>query len=173
MHALFHNPYQKGQYDYLVYRRKQQLLAALICAFFVVAFVAAGLLIFHKRKNLLMIPGLMMVLPMANFLVTYLAIAAFKPLSAERREQVKAFDDAGMSLYHLIYVDEKGKRQYLDYTVVYQNAIVAYCSKITKERKAPVETDCILRLKKKNINLRLKIYTEWEAFMERLGDIDP
>ena len=173
MHALFHNPYEKGQYDYLPYRKKQQLLAALICFFFVAAFVVAGLLIFKDRKNILMIPGVLMVLPFANFFVTYLALTGYKLLSPERRAQVKAFEDAGMGLYHLVYVDEKGKRQYLDHTVVYQNAIVAYCSKLKPERKVPVETDCILRLKKKNINMRLKIYADWESYQQRLADIEP
>ena len=72
-----------------------------------------------------------------------------------------------------MYVDEKGKRHFLDHVVVYQNAVVAYCSNIKADERVPVESDCIVRLKKKNINLRLKIYTDWEEYKARLKEIAP
>ena len=173
MKDFFGNPFQKGTYEYLSARKQQQLRFTLVFAFLVLAFVLSGLLIFKQRKNILVLPGIMMVLPMANFLVTYLALGGSKPLSPERREQVRAYEDSGLALYHLMFVDEKGKRHYLDHTVVYHNAIVAYSSRIKAEEKTSVESDCIVRLRKKGVSQRIKIYTDWNEYLKRLEEIAP
>lgn len=173
MRDYFTNPFSKGQYEYFAARKRQQLSFTLVCAFVVLAFVGAGLIAFHNTKNALTIPGVLMVLPMANFLVTYLALLKGRELGEEKRAQVRIYEDNGLALFHLMYVDEKGKRHFLDHVVVYQNAIVAYASGIKAEERVPVESDCILRLKKKGINLRLKIYTDWEEYKARLEEITP
>ena len=173
MRDFFGNPFQKGTYEYLSARKQQQLRFTLVFAFLVLAFVLSGLLIFKQRKNILVLPGIMMVLPMANFLVTYLALGGSKPLSAERREQVKVYEENGLALFHLMYVDEKGNRHYLDHVTVYQNAVVAFSSRIKAEEKTGVESDCIMRLRKKGISQRLKIYTDWNEYLKRLEEIAP
>ncbi len=173
MKSFFANPFAKGQYEYLSARKSQQLKISLICAFFVLAFVLAGLLVFHNRRNLLVIPGALMVLPMANFLVTYLALAKGKPLDPQKREQVRIYEDNGLALFHLMYVDEKGKRFFLDHTVVYQNAVVAYAPSVKKESRASLESDCTVRMRKKGVNMRLKIYQDWNDYTARLSEIAP
>ena len=173
MKSFFANPYAKGQYEYLSARKSQQLKISLVCAFFVLAFVVAGLIVFQNRRNLLVIPGALMVLPMANFLVTYLALAKGRPLDAEKREQLRIYEDNGLALFHLMYVDEKGKRFFLDHTVVYQNAIVSWAPTVKKENRNAVESDCTVRMRKKGINLRLKIYGDWNDYLSRLSEIAP
>ena len=173
MRDFFGNPFQKGTYEYLSARRRQQLRFTLVCAFLVLAFVLSGLLIFRQRKNILVLPGIMMVLPMANFLVTYLALGGSRPLSPEQREQVRIFEENGLALFHLMFVDEKGKRHFLDHTVVYQNAVVSYSSRIRPDQKTSVESDCIVRMRKKGITQRLKIYTDWNEYLKRLEEIPP
>ena len=93
-------------------------------------------------------------------------------LSSEKRALVQRFEDAGMLYYHLMYCDEKGKRQFMDCVVFYQGGIVAYCSKLKAERKADIETDCITRMKKKAVSRRLKIYTDWDEFAARIAGIE-
>ena len=173
MREFFGNPWQKGTYEYLASRKRQQLRFTLVCAFVVLAFVAAGLIAFHNTKNMLTIPGVLMVLPMANFLVTYLALGGTQSLPADKREAVRVFEENGLALFHLVYVDEKGKRFFLDHVVVYQNAIVAYSSRIKADQKNGVESDCITRIRKKGVNLRLKIYLNWEEYLARLSEITP
>ena len=173
MRDFFANPFAKGQYEYFAARKRQQLRITLVFVFLVAAFVVAGLIAFGNTKNLLTIPGILLVLPMANFFVTYIALLKGRELGEEKRAQVRIFEDNGLALFHLMYVDEKGKRHFLDHTVVYQNAIVAYCSNIKAEERVPLESDCIVRMKKKNINLRLKVYTDWEEYRARLAEIAP
>ena len=173
MKTLWATPWEKGQFEYRRARRRQQLCLALICFVIAAAFVVAGWLIWHTNRNVLMVPGLLMVLPFANFLVTYIAIADGKELLPEQHERVRVYEESGMCLFHLTEVDEKGRRQYLDCTVIYQGGLVAYCSRITPERKRETETDVILRLRSKGSPLRLKIYTDFEEYSRRLSEIAP
>ena len=124
MKDFFANPFSKGQYEYFAARKRQQLRITLVCAFVVLAFVGAGLIVFHNTKNLLTIPGVLMVLPMANFFVTWLALAKGKELGEEKRAQVRIFEDNGLALFHLMYVDEKGKRQTVIRSI--ENKLVPY-----------------------------------------------
>ena len=171
MIEFFSNPYAKGQYEYLSARKRQQLRFALCCAFLVLFFFVAGLLIYQKQKNILVVPAALMVLPMANFSVTYLALGKGQPLSEDKRREVASFEELGLGLYHLVYVDEKGKRHFLAHCVAYQNAIVAYGPTVKEEERVPLESDCILRLKAKNVNLRLKVYRDWSEYLARLSEI--
>ncbi|MBO4838907.1 MAG: hypothetical protein J5493_06020 [Lachnospiraceae bacterium] len=172
MRSFFGNPYAKGQYEYLEARKRQQLHITLVCAFVVAAFVAAGLIVYHTTKNILSVPGILMVLPTANFLVTYIALLKGKPLDPVKREQAKAYEENGLALFHLMYVDEKGKRHFLEHVTVYQNAIVAYAPSVKEAERVTVESDCIVRLRKKGVNLRLKIYTDWQEYWNRLLEIN-
>ncbi len=172
MRSFFGNPYAKGQYEYLEARKRQQLHITLVCAFVVAAFVGAGLIVDHTTKNILSIPGILMVLPTANFLVTYLALLKGKPLDPVKREQAREYEANGLALFHLMYVDEKGKRHYMEHVTVYQNAVVAYAPSVKEAERVALESDCITRLRKKGVSLRLKVYTDWQEYWNRLLEIN-
>ena len=171
--SIFKNPNYKGSYEYLAARKRQYIAYSVLCACLVAGFFLLGWFLTHSRKNLFILPALMCVIPFSNFLSAYIAMSSGASyLSPEKRETVRRFEDAGMLYYHLMYCDEKGKRQFLDCVVFYQGGIVAYCSKLKAERKADIESDCITRLKKKGTSLRLKLYTDWDEFSARIRDIE-
>lgn len=174
MKLSFKNLNEKGTYGYMEGRKSQYFTWSLVSFLAMAAFIAAGILIWHTRKNLLMVPGLLLVIPFANFISVYISLAAGShDLPAEKREALRSFEEAGMLLYHLMYCDEKGKRHYMDVTLVYQNAVISYCSHLKAERKTDIETDCITRFKKKGIPLRLKVYTDWDEFLKRCETVEP
>ncbi len=170
---IFKNPNYKGSYEYLAARKRQYLAYAILCALLVAGFFLLGWCLTHTRKNIFILPALFSVIPFSNFVSAYIAMSSGASyLPDEKRAAVQRFEDAGMLYYHLMYCDEKGKRQFLDCVVFYQGGIVAYCSKLKAERKTDVESDCITRLKKKGTSLRLKIYTDWDEFCERIAQIE-
>ena len=67
----------RGAYGYIKDRRKRLLittgilLAALLASFFL------GLILFNTRLNLLTLLAALLVIPMANFLVSYIGIFCF------------------------------------------------------------------------------------------------
>ena len=173
MMSIFKNPNYKGSYEYLAARKRQYLAWAVIFALLDAGFFLLGWLLTHTRKNIFILPALFSVIPFANFVSALIAMSSGASyLPADRRETVRRFEEAGMLYYHLMYCDEKGKRQFLDCVVFYQGGIVAYCSKLKAERKTDIESDCITRLKKKGTTLRLKLYTDWDEFAARVSDIE-
>ena len=167
------NPNYKGSYEYLAARKRQYLAYAVLCALGVAGFFLLGWFLTHTRKNIFILPALFCVIPFSNFVSALIAMSSGASyLPGDKREQVQRFEDAGMLYYHLMYCDEKGKRQFMDCVVFYQGGIVAYCSKQKVERKTDIESDCITRLKKKGTSLRLKIYTDWDEFTKRIGEIE-
>ena len=173
MFKIFKNPNYKGSYEYLAARKRQYIAYAVLCAVGVAGFLALGFLIAHTKKTILILPALFCVIPFSNFVSALIAMSAGASyLPDDKRAVVHRFEDSGMLYYHLMYCDEKGKRQFLDCVVFYQGGIVAYCSKLKAERKTDIESDCITRLKKKGTSLRLKIYTDWNEFCERIAQIE-
>ena len=171
--SVFKNPNYKGSYEYLAARRRQYMAYAILCALLVAGFFLLGWFLTHTRKNIFILPALFSVIPFANFVSAYIAMSSGASyLDEEKRAAVRRFEEAGMLYYHLMYCDEKGRRQFLDCVVFYQGGIVAYCSKLKAERKTDVESDCITRLKKKGTSMRLKIYTDWDEFAARIANVE-
>ena len=173
MFKIFKNPNYKGSYEDLAARKRQYSAYAVLCALGVAGFLALGFLIAHTKKTILILPALFCVIPFSNFVSALIAMSAGASyLPEDKRAVVQRFEDSGMLYYHLMYCDEKGRRQFLDCVVFYQGGIVAYCSNLKAERKADIESDCIVRLKKKGTSLRLKLYTDWDEFRERIAGIE-
>ena len=68
-----------------------------------------------------MIPGMLMVLPFANFMATFISWAKFRSAKPEQYAMVKNFEDSGMLLCDLAVVNEAGKRMFAEFAVIYRN----------------------------------------------------
>lgn len=161
----------KGCYGYVERRRKNQLIKALLCALVVVALVVAGIVIFGTKKNWIMIPAMLMVIPMANFLVTALALIRYESGSPEMHDQLKAFEDQGMLLSDLVVVNEKGARMFAPFMVVYRNGVVAY-GQGQKWQPSDMEIPINDLFKRRGIPMRIKVYRDWDRFLERLDGME-
>lgn len=170
---MFSNPYEKGTYGYLQARKRQQLLGCLVCACCVALFWGIGMIVYQTPKNLFALPAIFMVLPTANFFVAWAAIASYRPESAQRHEELLPYEEAGLLLADLAIVNEKGKRLFLGFVIVYEGGVAAYAPSLKENYKNEFETDVILRLKKKGLPMRIKIYDNWDAFRERISQIAP
>lgn len=75
---------QKGTYGYINRRKKQLLIiAGLVLAVMLAVFIT-GFCLIGSRKNLLTVLAVVLALPFANFLATYLAIRKYR--SPEKKE---------------------------------------------------------------------------------------
>lgn len=163
--------FQKGQHGYLQERKKRNLMMTALCAAVIVVLISIGMAIWHTKLNMLMLPAMMCVIPAANFLVTYLALAAFDPVDDDRLGQLSSYDKCGMLLTELIVVDTKGGRNFVDFTVVYKNGMVAYQSG-KKDTRTMVEITINDVLKRRGIPMRMKVYRDWDEFLARLAEVD-
>lgn len=168
---MFEGGIQKGCYGYADYRRKNLLIKALVCAAISVFFIVLGLIIYKKKLNYLMIPGMLMVLPFANFAATFISIMKFRSAPTERYAQVKNFETQGMLLSDLVVVTEAGKRMYAEFAVVYRNGIVMYGSD-TRWKTQDMETHFNAKLRKRGLTIRLKAYHDFDEFLVRINGLE-
>lgn len=163
---------EKGQYGYLKRRKDHNLRMTMICLAIVLALIGLGLIIWKSRYNLLMVPAMMCVIPLANYLVAYLALARFHAPDPALYGEMSAYEEAGMLLSDLVIVDEKGKRSGLPMAVLYKNGIVGY-QPDAKDSKDAVEITVNDTLKRRGIPMRIKVYRDWKDFRDRLAEVEP
>lgn len=163
---------EKGHYGYVDRRQKNQLIKAILCGLVVAFFIILGLIIFKTKMNILMVPGMFMVMPFANFLVSWLAIAKYSSATPEMYEVVRAYDEAGMLLSDLVFVDDKGMRYFCEFTVIYKNGILIYASD-KKWDTYKVEVHLNDQMKKRGIPMKCKVYKNWDEYIERINGVEP
>ncbi len=163
---------EKGQYGYLKWRQQHEFRMTLFCAGAVLILALIGFFIWHTRFNLLMIPAMLCVIPMANYLVSYLAVAKYHTPPENWHEAVKVYEDAGMLLSDLVVVDEKGARNGLDFAVLYKNGVIGLMSK-ERDNKDSIEITINDTLKRRGIPMRIKVYRDWTDFQARLAEVTP
>jgi len=160
----------KGIYGYINGRKKRLTLFCACLAFVIIAIVVAGLLIWKTTKNYLMVPALFTAIPFANLFATLMAYIKFKTPEKEKYAYLKHFDEEGMLLSELLVVDDKGKRYFVDFAIIYKGGIVAYTS--AKYDKA-IPTNYINNiLKKRGVPMNIKLYDSWEEFTTRVSELE-
>ncbi|MBQ6359647.1 MAG: hypothetical protein IJJ25_00670 [Lachnospiraceae bacterium] len=161
---------ERGTYGYIKHRQSFLFKMTLACAAAVALLATIGFIIWRTRFNLLMIPSMLCVLPLANYLASYAAMAKYHTPSEELFAAVKAYDDAGMLMSDMIVVDEKGRRAGLDLAVIYKNGIVGYQGN-EKESRDRVEITINDTLKSRGIPMRIKVFRNFNEFTARLSDV--
>ena len=154
---------EKGHYGYIDRRKKNQLIKTLICAVVIVFLAGLGYMIFGTK--------LLMVIPMANFFVAFAGLVAFDTASAEHYAAVRAYDEQGMLLSDLVIVNAKGARMHAEFAVVYKNGVIAY-SYSRKWKPGDIELTINDILQRRGIPMRMKVYSSWEEFMERINGLE-
>ena len=162
----------KGTFGYIKSRRKRQLVFALLCCVPIVVLLLAGVIIYKTKLNILTVPAMLMVIPMANFLVAFFALLNMDYASPAQHDQLAGWEQEGMLLSDLVFVDEKGRRIPCAFAVVYAGGIVAYTGWQTGHyRKEQVEIPVNDLMKRKGYPARMKAYTSWEEFADRLSTV--
>ena len=163
----------RGRYGYIDAHRKSQLLKAVICGAIVLLLLILGVLIWGSKKNWLMIPAMLMVIPTANFFVAFAAFAKFHTAPKEKYELLGNFENQDILLSDLILVDEKGRRMPVEFAVVYKNGVIAFssaCGKRSRSEDAEIPVNDVL--KRRGIPMRMKLYSNWDEFLERIDKVE-
>lgn len=160
----------RGTYGYIRYKKNNYGIKALVIAVFMLVLAAVGYLIYGTFRNLIMVPTMVSVIPLANMAACYFAMVRFKTAPLSQYAMLKNFDDAGMLLSDLIIVDSAGKRHLVDFAVVYKGGIVGYSSDSEENKNAPQDHINSL-LKKRGVPLTFRIYKDFDEFLKRIDGI--
>ena len=169
---MFGGGIPKGTYGYADFQRRNLLIKALVCAAFVVLFIVLGLVIFHTKRNYLMIPGMLMVLPFANFMASYISWVKFHSAKPEQYAMVKNFEESGMLLCDLAVVNDAGKRMFAEFAVIYRNGVLVYGSD-TRWKTQDMDTHFNAKLRSRGLTIRLRSYHDFDKFLARINGLEP
>ncbi len=169
---MFGGGIPKGKYGYADYMRRNLLIKAIVCALFSALFVVLGLIIFKTKRNYLMIPGMLMVLPFANFMASYISWAKFHTAKPEQYAMVKNFEASDMLLCDLAVVNDAGKRMFAEFAVIYRNGVLVYGSD-TRWKVQDMDTHFNAKLRSRGLTIRLKSYHDFDEFLARIDGLEP
>ena len=169
---MFGGGIPKGKYGYADYMRRNLLIKAIVCALFSALFVVLGLIIFKTKRNYLMIPGMLMVLPFANFMASYISWAKFHTAKPEQYAMVKNFEADDMLLCDLAVVNDAGKRMFAEFAVIYRNGVLVYGSD-TRWKVQDTDTHFNAKLRSRGLTIRLKSYHDFDEFLARIDGLEP
>ena len=162
----------RGKYGYINIRKKSLLLKSVLCLSLMAVLLLIGFLIFHNIRNVLMIPGMLMVIPLANYVASYAAVMKFRSGTEDQYSMLAHFYEQDMLMADLLFVTEDGKRYLCEFAVIYKGGVVAYASD-SSWKPYVVESHVNSLLKKRGVGMNLKIYHDFDEFLKRINGIEP
>ncbi len=161
---------QKGDYGYITYRKKVQLTKIIIGTILVIAVLVTGIVTTKTRNNLLTLGSILLVLPVANIAVNYIAMLSFKKLSLTQADEFKVASEGKVTSCDMI-VTANQKLVPIQASVVYKNGIVAYSNSKDLKRKEAEENMNQL-LKNIGCSSTIRIMNEWKPFIRQIQSIE-
>lgn len=157
---------EKGTFEYLKRKKKQNLLIMLISFAVVFAVFFAGLAVFKSRNNYCTLIATVLVLPAAKFAVAYFVLLPHKSATQAQKEAVEAAAGALTCCYDCVFSNSKSPIG-TQAVVVTDNAVCA----LTQEEKADktfFETSLRDFLKNEKLAANVTLYTDEKTFLNRV-----
>ena len=85
---------EKGEFGYLNYRKKLNLIKMIVSFAVVAAVLIIGFIVYKTRANIFTVAAIVLVLPAAKMAVAYFVVLPHKPADNELKEKVDEIDPA-------------------------------------------------------------------------------
>ena len=103
----------KGEFGYLNYRKKLNLIKMIVSFAVVAAVLIIGFIVYKTRANIFTVAAIVLVLPAAKMAVAYFVVLPHKPADNELKEKVESKSGSLGVYYDLIFSNSKtGKKDY-------------------------------------------------------------
>ena len=83
---------EKGEFGYLNYRKKLNLIKMIVSFAVVAAVLIIGFIVYKTRANIFTVAAIVLVLPAAKMAVAYFVVLPHKPADNELKEKVDEFN---------------------------------------------------------------------------------
>lgn len=161
---------EKGQYGYIEYRKKVQLIKVLIVLAIIAALLIAGIIIYGTRNNICTVIAIISVLPMAKFLVTLLVVVKHKKPDERCYQELKEAGDKLILLSDCI-MSCKDKVVYVDFAIVTDSCIYCY-TKDSQFDVAYFEKNVAEFIKSCGDTVNVKLLKDFESFKKRVQSLN-
>lgn len=158
----------KGSFGYFDKKKKINLTASVLSFLAVMIIYVTGILIYGNNKSIFTVIAAVSVLPAARILISYIIIAPYKSLSADRYEKlclITGENDASRILCDILLTSEE-KSMIAGTVVIYEGNILMFSENKKADPRA-VENYMKKILETCNYS-SVKMYTDYDQFQKKL-----
>ncbi|MBP5294745.1 MAG: hypothetical protein J6Y95_03400 [Lachnospiraceae bacterium] len=162
---------RKGKYGYLRRKKILLLVISIVLALGVAGMYLIGYFTSGRSVNLMTLFALLTAIPFAICFTNFISLLPFKCGSEEEYQKIKALVDPGILDSELVIANKDGRSYFLRYAVILREGIFAYTPdpKMKTDAAVPYIRN-FLRLNESDAELT--IFTDLEAFQEKIGRFD-
>lgn len=157
---------EKGNFGYLAYKKKRNLIKTLIAFAVVLAVFIAGFIIWKSKNNYLTMLAVVLVLPAAKFTVSYFVLIPHKSCTKDIKDSIEGCKGNLNSVYDLV-VSNKQKPVGIMAAVISDTQILAYTN-LEKADKNLFEASVKEFLKNEKLNCAVLLYKEQNTYLEKV-----
>ena len=156
---------EKGEFGYLNYRKKLNLIKMIVSFAVVAAVLIIGFIVYKTRANIFTVAAIVLVLPAAKMAVAYFVVLPHKPADNELKEKVESKSGSLGVYYDLIFSNSK-KPIGTQAVVVSDAAVIA----LTNENKL-FETSLKDFMANDSRNVNVTLYNDEKSFLSRVSTL--
>lgn len=160
---------KKGDFGYLPYRKKFNLLLTAAAFIVVFAVLFSGILIFDSRVNYMTVLAVVLVLPAAKIAVSYFILLPHQPCSPKLYEDTQKRAKKITAKYDLVVSNSKNPVGVCA-AVITDRVVAAYTVNKKADRKL-FETSVKEFLKNDRLGVSVTLYTEEKQFLNRVNSL--
>ena len=160
---------EKGDFGYLNYRKKINLIK-MAAAFVVVAVVLIiGLAVYKTRANVFTVAAIVLVLPAAKMAVGYFVVMSHHSASSKLREKLEA-EAGGLGLYYDLIFSNSKKPIGTQAVAVSETAVIALSDEKKADKKL-FETSLKEFMENDGRKVNVTLYFEEKQFLARAAKL--
>lgn len=158
-----HKKPQCGEYGFIKYRKKRQLLLTLLMLALVLGIFFGGILALGTKNSILSVMAVLTALPMAKFAVSYLILIKRHSLNEDANQQITAALHGARCLKEIL-LSSSEKLMQADAVLVYNKKVYIYVEENKKEQNL-VRDYVISIVKKVYYTEQCRLYTSLSSFV--------
>ena len=159
---------ERGEYGYLKQRKQKALSGTILMVLIGLAIFVVGLLLNKmEATNIFTVVAVCMVMPAAKYLVSYVVLFPYKPMSLETKERLASYARENDTVLYDVVFTSSEKVMHLDCIYVTGHQIIGYTSRMKDKTQVMQE---YLKKEVKNRCLSYAVYmaTEEKQIKDRM-----
>lgn len=158
----------KGTHGYIKYKKKKQLRDTMIIALVIISiFIAGYLLNDNSKNNVFTILAILLVLPGAKILISYIVVAPYRSMEDEKYEQVCKVLSQGVTILSDLVITSPDKVMNLDCAIIDDRHVIALQGREGQDTSY-IQTYLSRTIKNQGYNCEVKVLTDFNKFLLRV-----
>ena len=156
---------EKGEFGYLNYRKKLNLIKMIVSFAVVAAVLIIGFIVYKTRANIFTVAAIVLVLPAAKMAVAYFVVLPHKPADNELESK-----SGSLGVYYDLIFSNSKKPIGTQAVVVSDAAVIALTNENNADKKL-FETSLKDFMANDSRNVNVTLYNDEKSFLSRVSTL--